>query len=105
MPTELFPRLLIHFIEDAMGENVGEFSSTACVGSFVTLWHNFLDSASREKSDQVFQELIAKHFTITQTAAASPVPPLTYEEANVLLYVADYVCQKVKNIEASTHPH
>ena len=83
-------------------------------GSFVTLWHNFLDSASVEKnpllfqyvSDQVFQELITKHFTISQTAAASPVPPLTYEEGNALRYVAGYVCQKVKKkIEASTHPH
>ena len=82
--------------------------------SFVELWHNFLDSASIEKnpllfqyvSDQVFQELITKHFTISQTAAASPIPPLTYEEVNALHYVAGYVCQKVKkNIEASKHTH
>ena len=82
--------------------------------SFVELWHNFLDSASIQKnpllfqyvSDQVFQQLITKHFTISQTAAASPVPPLTYEEVNALRYVAGYVCQKVKkNIEASKHAH
>ena len=82
--------------------------------SFVSLWHNFLDSISLEKNplffqyvtDQVFQELITQHFTVSQTAAASPVPPLTYEEINALRYVAGYVCQKVKkNIETSKHPH
>ena len=82
--------------------------------SFVTLWHNFLDSTSLKKdpllfqyiSDQVFQELIAKHFTISQTNAASPVPPLMYEEINAIRYIAGYVCQKVKkNIEASKYPH
>ena len=82
--------------------------------SFVKLWHDFLDSASLERdpilfqyvSDRVIQELIAKHFTVSQTAAASPVPPLTYEEVNALRYVAGYMCQKVmKNIEASKHAH
>ena len=82
--------------------------------SFVSLWYNFLDSTSLEKNplffqyvtDQVFQELITQRFTTSQTAAASPVPPLTYEEINALRYVAGYVCQKVKkNIEASKHPN
>ena len=42
----------------------------------------------------MIQELIAKHFTISQTAATSPA----------LHYIAGYVCQKVKkNIEASKH--
>ena len=78
--------------------------------SFVKLWHDFLDSSSLERdpilfqyvSDRVIQELITKHFTVSQV---SPVPPLTYEQVNALRYVAGYVCQKVKNIEASKHAH
>lgn len=47
-----------------------------------------------------------KHFTISQTEAASPVIPLTCEEINALRYVASYLCQKVKrNIKASQHSH
>ena len=91
-----------------------KLSPATFVRFVVKLWHDFLDSASLERdpvlfqyvSDQVIQELIAKHFTVSQTAAPSPVPPLTYEEVNALRYVAGYVCQKVKkNIEASKHAH
>ena len=81
--------------------------------SFQSLWKDFVHkhlSVSAQPlmyqyiTEKIFQEMIEITFR-THKAASSTAEEFTYEEANVLRYVAGYVCFKIrKNILSSSHP-
>ena len=61
----------------------------------------------QEATDRVFQEIITAAFPLkdgTIAEISNPEPEtLTYEDANVVRYIAGYVCRKIrKNIEVSS---
>ena len=68
-------------------------------------WNPFF----QEATDRVFQEMITAAFPLESMVAenSNPEPEtLTYEDANVVRYIAGYVCRKIrKNIEVSSRPN
>ena len=59
----------------------------------------------QDATDQVFREMVIAAFPIEKAtvAASGPEPGgITYEDANVVRYIAGYVCKKVRrSIETS----
>ena len=84
--------------------------------SFEAHWTQFLEQSIGHHAglafvqfitDTIFKELIKLEFLVSTatTTSESPHCPLSYEEQNVLRYVAGYVCRKVRTkLETSTLP-
>ena len=95
---------------------IRKFHEVCTSVSFYHLWKELTVAAIRsapepsffqEATDRVFQEMITAAFPlkdVTINERSNPEPEnLTYEDANVVRYIAGYVCRKVwRNIDASS---
>ena len=73
---------------------------------FVTLWTNFIKVVLTEQpqpvffqeiTDIVFTKLVQSAFPVNITSSPSEATAISYDDANVIHYVAGYVCRKTHN--------
>ena len=96
----------------------GKYHQTRTSDGFYHLWSELTLAATgsapeptffQDATDRVFREMVIAAFPIEKaTAAASGPEPggITYEDANVVRYIAGYVCKKVRrSIETSLRPN
>ena len=56
-------------------------------------------------TDIIFKELLREKYSVSVNDSERAGPVITMDEANILRYVAGYVCHHLrKKIEASNHP-
>ena len=79
---------------------------------FFHLWSEFLATATgslpepyffQEASDRLFRDLVTEVYPLPEAPAVNVEQEITYTEANVVRYIAGYICHKIyKNIQHSS---
>ena len=78
--------------------------------AFIALWRELIGSEPAEPTffqnvtDRVFEAMVVTAFPLKESASSSSdTQNITYEDANVVWYIAGYVCRKVRTkIEESS---